>query len=99
MQDHLTRGTDVALFIDWENFKISLAVGHRTPNVSALKEEVSNFGRVVIAKAYADWVTLTGWIVANDQIGVDPAVEMNSILWITRLTGPGVPIPARPSSS
>ncbi len=49
MQDHLHRGTDVALFIDWENFKISLAVGRRTPNVSALKEEVSNHGRVVIA--------------------------------------------------
>jgi len=57
MQDHLNHGADVALFIDWENFKISLAVGQRTPNVSALKEEVSNHGRVVIAKAYADWVT------------------------------------------
>ena len=53
MQSNLNHGTDVALFIDWENFKISLAVGHRTPNVSALKEEVSNHGRVVIAKAYA----------------------------------------------
>ena len=49
-------GEDVALFIDWENFKISLATGRRTPNVSALKEEVSNLGRVVVAKAYADWV-------------------------------------------
>ena len=44
---------DVALFIDWENFKISLAVGHRTPNVSALKEEVSNHGRVVVATSPA----------------------------------------------
>ena len=26
-----TAGEDVALFIDWENFKISLATGHRTP--------------------------------------------------------------------
>ena len=49
-------GDDVALFIDWENFKISLAVGHRLPNVSALKEEAANYGRVVVAKAYADWV-------------------------------------------
>ena len=57
MQSNLNHGADVALFIDWENFKISLAVGNRTPNVSALKEEVSNHGRVVIAKAYADWVT------------------------------------------
>ena len=50
-------GDDVALFIDWENFKISLASGHRTPNVSALKEEVGNHGRVVLAKAYAAWVS------------------------------------------
>ena len=57
MQNNPNHGTDLALFIDWENFKISLAVGNRTPNISALKEEISNHGRVVIAKAYADWVT------------------------------------------
>ena len=59
MTGPLTLGEDVALFIDWENFKISLATGRRTPNVSALKEEVSNLGRVVVAKAYADWVSRT----------------------------------------
>ena len=63
---------DVALFIDWENFKISLAVGHRDPNVSALKEEVSNYGRVVVAKAYADWVTRSPELRGASQFTNDP---------------------------
>ena len=66
------RGEDVALFIDWENFKISLATGRRNPNVSALKEEVSNLGRVVVAKAYADWVTRTPEIRGASQFINDP---------------------------
>ena len=65
-------GDDVALFIDWENFKISLAVGHRNPNVSALKEEVSNHGRVVVAKAYADWVTRAPELRGASQFINDP---------------------------
>ena len=72
MQDLLNHGADVALFIDWENFKISLAVGQRTPNVSALKEEVSNHGRVVIAKAYADWVTRAPELRGASQFLNDP---------------------------
>jgi uncharacterized LabA/DUF88 family protein len=63
---------DVALFIDWENFKISLAGGHRLPNVSALKEEVSNHGRVVVAKAYADWVTRAPELRGASQFLNDP---------------------------
>ena len=65
-------GDDVALFLDWENFKISLATGRRAPNVSALKEEVSNLGRVVVAKAYADWVTRTPEIRGASQFINDP---------------------------
>ena len=65
-------GEDLALFIDWENFKISLAVGHRNPNVSALKEEVSNHGRVVIARAYADWVTRSPELRGASQFNLDP---------------------------
>ena len=72
MQSNLNHGADVALFIDWENFKISLAVGNRTPNVSALKEEVSNHGRVVIAKAYADWVTRAPELRGASQFLNDP---------------------------
>ena len=65
-------GDDVALFIDWENFKISLAAGHRTPNLSSLKEEVSNNGRVVVAKAYADWVTKAPELRGASQFINDP---------------------------
>jgi len=72
MQSNLNHGADVALFIDWENFKISLAVGNRTPNVAALKEEVSNHGRVVIAKAYADWVTRAPELRGASQFLNDP---------------------------
>ena len=72
MNQALPRGEDVALFIDWENFKISLATGHRTPNVSALKEEVSNHGRVVVAKAYADWVARTPELRGASQFINDP---------------------------
>ena len=63
---------DVALFIDWENFKISLAAGHRNPNLSALKEEVANYGRVVVAKAYADWVTRAPELRGASQFTIDP---------------------------
>ena len=72
MNQPLPQGEDVALFIDWENFKISLATGHRTPNVSALKEEVSNHGRVVVAKAYADWVTRSPELRGASQFINDP---------------------------
>ncbi len=72
MNDPVYRGDDVALFIDWENFKISLATGRRNPNVSALKEEVANHGRVVVAKAYADWVTKTPEFRGASQFINDP---------------------------
>ena len=72
MNEPLRLGEDVALFIDWENFKISLAVGRRYPNVSALKEEVSNHGRVVVAKAYADWVTRAPELRGASQFINDP---------------------------
>lgn len=72
MEGTTPRGEDVALFIDWENFKISLATGSRTPNVTALKEEVSNYGRVVVAKAYADWVTRSPELKGASQFILDP---------------------------
>ena len=72
MVEPTSRGRDVALFIDWENFKISLAAGNRSPNLSALKEEVSNQGRVVVAKAYADWVTRAPELRGASQFIVDP---------------------------
>ncbi|MBI2910518.1 MAG: NYN domain-containing protein [Chloroflexi bacterium] len=47
--------SDVALFIDWENLKYGLRAKGRRPNLSALRETVAQYGRVVIARAYADW--------------------------------------------
>ena len=45
--------------------------GH-TPNVSALKEEVSNHGRVVVGKAYADWVSRAPELKGASQFIHDP---------------------------
>ena len=93
MNEPLRLGEDVALFIDWENFKISLAVGHRHPNVSALKEEVSNHGRVVIARAYADWVTRSPELRGASQFINDPpalyAAGIDPVYVPTRLTPVG----------
>ena len=93
MNQQIPYGEDVALFIDWENFKISLATGHRQPNVSALKEEVSNHGRVVVAKAYADWVARTPELRGASQFINDPpalyAAGIEPVYVPTRLFLPG----------
>jgi len=49
---------DVALFIDWENIKWSLEDAEMSPNVSAIRDAAERYGRVVVAKAYADWTQL-----------------------------------------
>ena len=49
-----------------------MAARGRTPNVSALKEEVSNHGRVVVGKAYADWVTRAPELKGASQFIQDP---------------------------
>lgn len=46
---------DAALFIDWDNLKAGLKTLGRQPNVSSLLDAVGQRGRVVIARAYADW--------------------------------------------
>lgn len=46
---------DVALFIDWENLKISLSQANQRVNLTSLRETAETFGRLVIANAYADW--------------------------------------------
>jgi uncharacterized LabA/DUF88 family protein len=46
---------DAALFIDWDNLKAGLKALGRQPNVSSLLDAVGQRGRVVIARAYADW--------------------------------------------
>src|SRR5947209_15420177 len=46
---------DAALFIDWDNIKAGLKSLGRQPNISSLLDAVGHRGRVVIARAYADW--------------------------------------------
>lgn len=52
-----TRTTDVAMFIDWENMHGVLGQKYHgvKPNISALREVADGLGRLVVAKAYADW--------------------------------------------
>ena len=44
--------SDVAMFIDWENMHGFI---RGKANISALKEVAEGYGRLVLAKAYADW--------------------------------------------
>ena len=54
--DPTRAGGDVALLVDWENLKWSLQNCYRaTPNISALVEASREYGRLVVARAYADW--------------------------------------------
>ncbi len=46
---------DAALFIDWENLKWSLRDIGRVPNISSILDAARERGRVVAARAYADW--------------------------------------------
>jgi uncharacterized LabA/DUF88 family protein len=46
---------DAALFIDWDNLKAGLKSLGRQPNMSSLLDAVGHRGRVVVARAYADW--------------------------------------------
>lgn len=46
---------DAALFIDWENIKFSLTNRGMTPSIAALLDACERYGRVVFARAYADW--------------------------------------------
>lgn len=47
---------DVAVFIDFENIYVSLRNEHGTdPNFELLMDKCAEYGRVIIARAYADW--------------------------------------------
>lgn len=67
--------TDVALYIDWENIKYSLwNRDGRAPNALALKEAASQYGRVVVARAYANWQEAQHQADPNDlySAGIEP---------------------------
>jgi hypothetical protein len=66
---------DVALLIDWENLKWSLQQAYQAgPNISSLVEATREYGRVVLARAYAPW---TNPLLAADaqnlyRAGIEP---------------------------
>jgi hypothetical protein len=63
------------MFIDWENIKYSLLNrDNRLPNVQALKEAAGRFGRVIAAKAYANWQEGQNLRDPNDlySVGIEP---------------------------
>jgi uncharacterized LabA/DUF88 family protein len=63
------------MFIDWENIKYSLLNrDNRLPNVQALKDAAGRFGRVVTAKAYANWQEGHNLRDPNDlySVGIEP---------------------------
>ncbi len=66
---------DVALYIDWENIKYSLwNRDSRAPNALALKEAAAQYGRVVVARAYANWQEAQHQADPNDlySAGIEP---------------------------
>lgn len=76
---------DVALLIDWENLKYSLQnLFGVSANASSLMDAAGAYGRVVIARAYADWTQrqLTVDAVNLYRTGIEPvyvnAGEKNS---------------------
>ena len=46
---------EIALLLDWENIRFGLQQQNLAPNISAIMEEVQALGRVVVARAYADF--------------------------------------------
>lgn len=64
---------DVAVFIDFENVYVSVRDKlDANPNFESIMDRVSDFGRVVIARAYADWYRyprVTSALYAN---GIEP---------------------------
>src|SRR5215208_4578170 len=63
------------MFIDWENIKYSLLNReNRYPNVQNRKEAAGRFGRVITAKAYANWQEGQNLRDPNDlySVGIEP---------------------------
>lgn len=54
-EHHDERLRDAALLIDWENLKFSLSSRGRSVSISALRDAADSHGRLVVARAYADW--------------------------------------------
>ncbi len=65
---------EIALLLDWENIRFGLQQRNLVPNISAIREEAESLGRVVVARAYADFQNYT---LSNDPrrlyaAGIEP---------------------------
>ncbi len=70
---HQTNVEDIALFFDFENIYISLCrQGHSKPNFKKIMAWYSQFGRVVLARAYADWTTHKTFLMPLQTNDFDP---------------------------
>lgn len=81
---------DVALYIDWENIKYSLLNKEgRLPNAMAIKDAAAKYGRVVAAKAYANWQEGQHLRDPNDlySAGIEPIYVPTVILGFTDSPG------------
>jgi uncharacterized LabA/DUF88 family protein len=66
--------SDAALFIDWDNLKLGLRDLGRVPNISSILDAARERGRVVVARAYADWQQNTHHLDPPNlyRAGIDP---------------------------
>ena len=65
---------EIALLLDWENIRFGLQQRNLVPNISAIREEAESLGRVVVARAYADF---QNYALSNDPrrlyaAGIEP---------------------------
>ena len=64
---------DVAVFIDFENIYISVHNKHDTdPNFESIMDKCNDYGRVIIARAYADWYRYPRVTSALYAYGIEP---------------------------
>ncbi|MHB1414273.1 MAG: NYN domain-containing protein [Chloroflexota bacterium] len=63
----------VALFIDWDNLAISIAadMNGATPDVKTIVHKAQEYGRILIARAYAEWNTMSERLSVY-RAGVEP---------------------------
>ncbi|QIK38422.1 NYN domain-containing protein [Caldichromatium japonicum] len=67
------RKDDVAVFIDFENIYISVREKYKTnPNFEYITDHCAKYGRVVIARAYADWYQFSRVTNALYANGIEP---------------------------
>jgi len=68
-----TKGPDVAVFIDFENIYISAREKYGTnPNFEYIMDQCAKYGRVVVARAYADWYQFSRVTNALYANGIEP---------------------------